>query len=140
VGDFGEDRVVELCTCQKCDGSLTPLPRNNRIFDVRCECCGWQAQVKAATRADIGEVPETLFGAAWRPMEEMIRAGNYPPLFLVQVNDNMTEFRIYFLDSTRQDPGIYKLREPLGPNARRAGWRGFFYDLSAVKERLVRLH
>jgi hypothetical protein len=107
---------------------------------VRCECCGWQAQVKAATHADIGEIPETLFGAAWGPVQEMIRAGNYPPLFIVQVNDNMTEYSVYFLDATQQDLGIYKPRNPLGPNARRAGWRGFFYNLSTVKERLLRPH
>jgi hypothetical protein len=46
LGDFGEERVVQDCTCRVCGGLLTRLAKNAKIFDVRCTSCGWCAQVR----------------------------------------------------------------------------------------------
>ena len=38
-----------------------------------------------------------------------------------------------------QNKEIFVARKPLSPSARRAGWQGFMYDISKIKNSFVRL-
>jgi type II restriction enzyme len=42
------------------------------------------------------------------------------------------KFSIYYLSADLQSPDIFVARKPLSDSARRAGWRGFYYDLDKV--------
>jgi hypothetical protein len=66
-------------------------------------------------------------------------AGIYFPLFIVAIT-NPRSWAIYFLPADLQSPALFRPRKALSKNARRAGWQGFMYDLSAVgASRLVQL-
>ncbi len=68
-----------------------------------------------------------------------MEAGIYFPLYLVLRTKNGREYAIYYLSADLQTPEIFKVRERLGPAAKRAGWQGFKYDIESVRSRLVRL-
>ena len=68
-----------------------------------------------------------------------MESGIYFPLFIVAVAKTGKAKAIYYLSADLQDPEMFEERPPLGPNARRAGWIGFYYRLSKGHDRLVRL-
>jgi type II restriction enzyme len=84
-------------------------------------------------------VPNTVLGAAWGPQKERMNAAIYFPLFLVLKNDTSNQYSIFYLSADLQAPDMFKPRSPLSPNARRAGWQGFVYDLRVVRDHFVRL-
>ena len=141
LGAFGETCVARECACPKCkrSGSLVRLPTNFKCADIVCDFCGYLAQVKAATVPSIDNLPKTILGAAWKPQRERMEAAIYFPLFLVLTDKAMTGHAIYYLSADLQIPDMFRPRKPLSADARRAGWRGFVYDLTAVKHRFIRL-
>lgn len=66
-----------------------------------------------------------------------MRAGIYFPLFLVLVDGNASSEKIYYLAADLQDPEMFEPRKPLSATARRAGWRGFNYNIAAYHNRFV---
>jgi hypothetical protein len=106
---------------------------------VICDFCGYLGQVKAARVSDITAIPKAVLGAAWRPQKERMDAAIYFPLFLVLVSESLKHYAIYYLASDLQTPELFKPRSPLSPNARRAGWQGFVYDIDKVRTSFVRL-
>lgn len=115
------------------------LPPNFKCADLICDFCGFLAQVKASTSANVGVLPSKIMGAAWGPQKARMDAGIYFPLYLVLVAPAQVEFAIYYLSADLQPPELFLPRNPLSETARRAGWQGFLYDLKAVSGRLVRL-
>lgn len=68
-----------------------------------------------------------------------MQAGIYFPLFLVLIAPQ-NRFAIYYLSADLQTPEMFVARKPLSKTARRAGWQGFIYDISSVRESgMVRL-
>ena len=132
LGAFGETVVRKHCTCPKCKkaGTLKALPANFRCADLICDFCGYLAQAKASTVKNIETLPKRLLGAAWKPQEERMTAGIYFPVFLVLVAGR--EFSIYYLSADLQAPTMFIPRKPLSKDARRAGWQGFYYDLTKL--------
>jgi hypothetical protein len=115
------------------------LPGNFKCADLICDFCGFLAQVKAATVADVNTLPEKVLGAAWGPQKARMDAAIYFPLYLVLATPNRRNFGVYYLSADLQPPELFEARKPLSASARRAGWQGFLYDLRAVRGRLVRL-
>jgi hypothetical protein len=66
-------------------------------------------------------------------------ASIYFPLFLVLVSEATLEQAIFYLPADLQTAEMFQPRKPLGPDARRAGWQGFVYDLRQIKDQFVRL-
>jgi type II restriction enzyme len=104
-----------------------------------CDFCGYLAQVKAASVANIGKSPKTVMGAAWGPQKSRMDAGIYFPLYLVLVERGGAEFAIYYLAADLQPPHIFQPRKPLSSQAKRAGWQGFLYEVESVADRFVKL-
>lgn len=140
LGEFGEQRVVQDCGCPRCKRrkTLVRLPPNFKCADVICDFCGYLAQVKASSAKRIDQVPKTVMGAAWEPQRQRMEAAIYFPLFLVLVAPD-SQYSIFYLSADLQEPAMFKPRNPLSENARRAGWQGFLYDMTAVADRAVRL-
>ena len=132
LGEYGETIVVKLCRCPKCkrEKSLKKLPPNFKCADLVCDFCGFLAQVKAKTVKDITVLPKQVLGAAWGPQKERMDAGIYFPLYLVLKSGNNSS--IYYLSADLQPPELFVARKPLSSNARRAGWQGFYYDLTKL--------
>jgi hypothetical protein len=126
LGDIGEKSVVHL-PCPRCkrQKTLRQLPVNFKCADVICDFCGFLAQVKSSKQPDINVLPATLMGAAWGPQAERMQSGIFFPLFIVLVSPDSKKRAIYYLPSDLQQPEMFQKRNPLGPNARRAGWTGY---------------
>lgn len=139
LGELGERLVVQHCACPRCKQrrTLKRLATNFKCADVICDFCGYLAQVKAHSSKDGRTPPKRLLGAAWGPQKKRMDAGIYFPLFLVLVTPKQDRFSIHYLSADLQYEGLFQPREPLGVNARRAGWQGFNYDLDAAKNRLI---
>jgi type II restriction enzyme len=108
-----------------------------------CDFCGFVAQVKTARRPDPENVAPTYLGGAWRPQKERMDAGIYTTLYLVNApkSEALSENAcfLFFLPAEAQEPEMFVPREPLGPNARRAGWQGFRIELGPFVERVIAL-
>ena len=141
LGEFGERKVVKHCTCPSCkrDHALVRLPTNFKCADVICDFCGYLAQVKTSTVRDVSIIPRQVLGAAWGPQHDRMEAGIYFPLFLVLTTKDRGKYAIYYLSADLQQQEIFKPRKPLSPEAKRAGWRGFYYDLEPVQSFFVQL-
>ena len=139
LGSTGELHVVKACSCPRCKRpkTLRRLPPNFKCADVICDFCGFLAQVKSVTSSDLTKIPPTVLGAAWTVQKARMDAGIYFPLFLVLMCGQKSA--IYYLSADVQKPEMFKPRNPLGPNARRAGWQGFMYLLRNVEAAFVRL-
>lgn len=141
LGAFGEQLVAKLCACPRCKRtkSLVRLPANFKCADLVCDFCGFLAQVKSSTSVDVGVIPATLLGAAWGPQKARMDAAIYFPLYLVLATSDLRDRSIFYLSADLQPPELFRERNPLSATARRAGWKGFVYDLRTVKDRFVRL-
>ena len=141
LGAFGEMLVTKKCSCPRCKRAktLVRLPHNFKCADLICDFCGFLAQVKTATVTDVNVKPPTIFGAAWDPQKERMDAGIYFPLYLVLATKDMAKHSIFYLSADLQTRELFKERNPLSATAHRAGWKGFLYELRAVKDRFVQL-
>ena len=66
-----------------------------------------------------------------------MNAGIYFPLYLVLVSKKT--YSVFYLAADLQSKEIFVPRKPLSASAKRAGWQGFMYDISKIKNHFVRL-
>jgi type II restriction enzyme len=122
LGRWGETLVAKKFACPRCKRffTLRRMPPNFKCADIICDFCGYLAQVKTATVADVLKVPSSVLGAAWGPQRERMKAGIYFPLFLVLRNGSRSA--VYYLPTEFQKPKLFKKRAPLsaivGPDGR----------------------
>lgn len=140
-GEFGEKLVAKACACPKCKmgNRLQRVPPNFKCADVICDFCGYLAQVKTTSVVDVNVPPDNIMGAARGPQKARMGAGIYFPLYIVALSKDGKSNAIYYLSADLQEADIFEARNPLGPNARRAGWQGFNYRLAPIRDRLVRI-
>lgn len=132
LGDFGEKLVAQKVRCPGCkarERTLRLLPTNFKCADLICDFCGYLAQVKSVTSADLDKPPKTILGAAWLPQKTRMDSGIYFPLFVVLVNSNR-KAAVYYLPRDLQSELMFVPRRPLSSGAKRAGWQGYLIDLS----------
>lgn len=93
--------------------------------------------MKATEVADGVETrPDRILAAAWEPQRRQIMAGIYKDLFLVAFTPPPRR-RLLWIDRVpahilQATPEVMEPRAPLSPTAKRAGWRGFIYDLTKI--------
>ena len=78
----------------------------------------------------VSPLPKRILGAAWGPQEARMAVGVYFPLFLVLKAPD--EHAVFYLPTDLQTSELFQPRKKLSALAKRAGWKGFMYDLSAV--------
>jgi type II restriction enzyme len=129
--------VAKKFACPRCKRfrTLKRLPTNFKCADIICDFCGYVAQVKTASAADVSVVPKTILGAAWKPQQQRMKAGIFIPLFIVL--RSVSNSAVYYLPTDFQSPKMFKKRAPLSRFAKRAGWQGFAYDLTVLDKRAV---
>jgi type II restriction enzyme len=139
LGVYGENLVIKNLICQKCkkNKTLKKLPTNFKCADIICDFCGFLAQVKTSNVKNIDILPNTILGAGWKVQKERMNEGIYFPLYLILVNQN--NYSIFYLSADNQSEEIFIPRKPLSSKARRAGWQGFMYNISKIKNDFVRL-
>jgi type II restriction enzyme len=138
LGEKGELLVIKKCSCPKCktEKSLKRLPTNFKCADIVCDFCGYLAQVKSKNVQHIEKLPNKILGAAWSVQKERMDSEIYFPLFIVLVNEK--KYSIYYLPIDYQDKEIFIKRKPLSKNAKRAGWQGFYYNLTKINKDTIR--
>ncbi len=141
LGEAGEIIVAKSRSCPKCKRAKTlkRLPTNFKCADVVCDFCGYLAQIKTTRVKDIERLPDRILGAAWGPQQDRMKAGIYFPMFIVLMKDGSQDHSVFYLSADLQPPEMFLPRRPLSKSAKRAGWQGFVYDMSVVKESVVRL-
>jgi hypothetical protein len=72
------------------------------------------------------------------PQKERMDSAIFFPLLLV-LTDGKKQKAVYYLPTDLQNREMFRERKPLSPNAKRAGWQGFVYDLTKVKQLMARL-
>lgn len=134
-GRRGELAVRDHVPCPRCRRAkhLTPLPTNFQCADLICKFCGFLAQVKSVTLSG-EELPARVLGAAWGPQHDQIVAGIYQPLFVAGFSSGGRLVRIDYIPAhiLAAVPTVFEPRNPLSSTAKRAGWRGFNYNLSRL--------
>lgn len=139
LGNFGEEIVAKSLMCQKCKKIKTfrKLPINFKCADIICDFCGFLAQVKTSKVQNIEKLPDSILGAAWGPQRDRMIAGIYFPIYIVLVNKK--KYSIFYLSADLQTKEIFIPRKPLSSSAKRAGWQGFIYNISSIKNNFVKL-
>lgn len=132
LGTWGEQLVAKRCSCPKCKQSATlkRLPTNFKCADLICDFCGFLAQVKTMSAHALTPLPKQVLGAAWGPQKNRMDSAIYFPLYLVLRAP--TAQAIFYLPTDFQSPKLFVPRKPLSASAKRAGWQGFMYDLTAI--------
>jgi len=78
-GKRGEEEVVLNVPCPNCLRKMMLLPSNFPLYDVQCTACNFRAQVKTNNC----KPKSVIFGAGWKIMEKVLKAGFLmPPLFV----------------------------------------------------------
>ena len=139
LGDFGENLIRKKFDCPKCKRpkTLKKLPPNFKCADLICDFCGYLAQVKTKTVSDIQMFPKVILGAAWGPQKERMDSGIYFPLFVVLKNEK--KYSVFYLPADLQRDDMFIKRKPLSPEAKRAGWQGYYFDGVKIKDRVTKL-
>jgi hypothetical protein len=137
LGAKGERAVAEHVACPRCNRlrHLSRLPPNFQCADLICRFCGFLAQVKATTLPDGStDLPKRVLGAAWGPQHEQIIAGIYHGLYIAGFSTKGRLASIDYVPShiLRNCPEVFEPRNPLSLTAKRAGWRGFNYNLDKL--------
>jgi len=142
LGNRGEELICKYFACFKCKkrNTFKRLINNFKCADLICDFCGYLAQVKTKTVKDINSFPKTILGAAWQPQKERMDAGIYFSLILVLISEsNPKNYSVYYLPAELQTKEMFNERKKLSTNAKRAGWQGFNYDGSIIKDFATRL-
>jgi hypothetical protein len=139
LGVRGERAVSQRVPCPQCNRlrHLARLPPNFQCADLICKFCGFLAQVKAVTLPEgTSEFPPRILGAAWGPQQAQMIAGIFHGLFLVGFWANGKLVRIDYVPAhvLQASLQVFEPRNPLRASARRAGWQGFYYNLTKLPE------
>jgi len=125
----------EWCTrelyCPACDSDhLARSKPNSPAIDFTCEKCSQAFQLKSLRRWN----PKKIVDAGYESMLRAIRSDKAPNLLVLHyssawwVQNLLLVPRMFFSES------VIEKRNPLGPNARRAGWIGCNILLNEIPE------
>lgn len=133
LGFFGESLVCEKVSCSYCDkNTLTLLPRNTPVVDLRCQNCQAEFQVKTLKVAESSRLPKKLIGAAWAPLKAKLDSGDFTDFYVVLVDRN-NQITIWHLPKEIQRLEMFEPRRPLTEKAKSPGWQGYMVNLSETK-------
>jgi len=117
-----ETWVEDEMFCPACESpSLERLPHGTRVRDFRCPECAEEYQCKSLSAPIRSRVVDSAYSA----MIEAILKNEIPSLMLLHYSRR--DWRVedlLLIPSHLLSLSAIEKREPLGPNARRAGWVG----------------
>lgn len=108
------------CVACPCD-RLEPAKPNTPVLDYTCPDCGTTYQLKSKNGRHGRVVPNS----AYEPKMAAIEAGLAPNYaFLHYSRITWIVIDLFIIPGYFMSPSVIQRRNPLGPNARRAGWVG----------------
>jgi type II restriction enzyme len=116
---------VDWCSrelyCPACDSDrLTGSKPNNPAVDFQCAKCQQPFQLKSLRNWN----PRKVVDAGYEAMLRAIRADRTPHLLLLQYSSTWLIQNLLLVPRMLFSKSIIEKRNPLGPDARRAGWIG----------------
>lgn len=117
-----EKWVEENMFCVKCGHpKLRRLKNNSHFRDFECERCGNICELKSTTRS----IKNTILGGEYQVMIDRINSGEAPDLLVMRRSAKEPLVRdLIIIPRSFLSSDIIEKRDPLGPEARRAGWVG----------------
>jgi type II restriction enzyme len=118
---LSEDWFARNAYCLACDADEVKATRaNTAATDFICPRCHHRYELKTFLRR-----PRTsLVDGAYDTMMKRMRAGTAPTLCLLERSEDWRIRSLAAIHASFLVPEVVLRREPLGPNARRAGWVG----------------
>jgi type II restriction enzyme len=121
--------VVENILCLNCGGCLKAYSPNTKSKDVFCVSCKEEYQVKSSKT----RFSNKIIGAEYNTTLRSIESGQHPSLMLLHYSpQNMEVVDLQIIHRSFITASCITPRQPLGPNARRAGWQGCMIDLNKI--------
>lgn len=108
-----------FCPCCGHD-SLTKLPNNRPVADMRCDACGEIFELKSKA----GRLGKKIAAGAYGAMIERIQSNSNPHLLILQYALNLAVTALTLVPKFFFAPAAIEKRRPLAATARRAGWTG----------------
>lgn len=127
ITEFWAEQNLYCAACNR--KRVDRNPNNTEGGDFSCPECGASCQLKAS-KSDFGD---RILDGAYDAMMRALRSASSPHLLLMRYDvpsSSVSQLRLipsHFLSTS-----AIEARKPLGPNARRAGWRGCHINLSRV--------
>jgi len=115
--------------CVACNSpSLASSAVNAEAIDFKCASCRAVYQLKALKSWSERRVPDAGYDAMMRAL----RSDSIPNLLVMQYTSEWVVHNLVLIPSFFFSPAAIQKRNPLGPNARRAGWVGCNILLSEI--------
>ena len=115
--------------CSACDSNqLTQSPNNTPAIDFVCPQCQQSYQLKSSSKWN----EQKIMDAGYEAMMKAINSNATPNLLVMQYSVNWQVDNLLLVPSFFFSPSSIEKRNPLGPNARRAGWVGCNILLSTI--------
>jgi type II restriction enzyme len=118
---LSEDWCERELYCPACDSDrLTGSRPNNPAIDFECAKCEQPFQLKSLRHWN----PRKVVDAGYEAMLRAIRADKTPNLLLLQYSKRWLVQNLLLIPRMFFSESVVERRNPLGPDARRAGWVG----------------
>lgn len=117
--DWGASNLY-CCACQT--DTLVSAPTNEPAYDYYCAGCAARYQLKSGKKW----IEKRITDGALNKMTEAVESGNTPNLLYLHYHPapTWTVANLLLIPSFFFTKSVIEARNPLGPNARRAGWQG----------------
>lgn len=126
-----ESWVKNNSYCPSCgDTPLTDFENNRPVADFYCKNCSEEFELKSKS----GKMNNTITDGAYSTMIQRITSDTNPNFFFLNYSKNYTVENFLIIPKQFFTPDIIIKRNPLGQNARRAGWIGCNIDISKVSK------
>src|SRR5271157_1754917 len=126
---LSEDWCGRELYCPACPaGHLYSTAANTKAIDFHCRGCGQLFQLKSSSKWD----QQRIVDAAYAAMLMSIKSGRNPNLMILQYGLNWTIENLLLVPRFFFTESVIEKRNPLGEQARRAGWVGCNILLSRI--------
>ena len=116
--------------CPSCGNApLGKLPNNTKVGDFFCEECGEIYELKSKRDA----IGKTILDGAYYAALSRITSNTNPNLFVMRYHENLVE-DLTVVPKYFFTPDVLKVRPPLAPTARRAGYVGSWILYSEIPD------
>lgn len=117
--------------CARCGGHLDETAAGSRVHDFTCRSCGNEYELKSKS----GRFGKKIPGGAYAAMMDRLHSTRRPSLLLCEYDIvELIIKTITVVPGFAFTPNLVEARNPLAPNAQRAGWVGCNINLSLIPE------
>lgn len=123
----GDNLYCPRCGCPK----INHFPNNSAVADFYCPNCRNEFELKSKK----GKIGKKIADGEYQTFINRITSNNNPDFFILNYNETeLCVENLWVIPKHFFVPAIVEKRNPLSPNARRAGWTGCNIIFSEIPE------